>query len=706
MSPAGPTPPGDSDRGLSPSDRGLSPSGPGPSPGTHPSSTGPGGALALHRVGTRAVLVDLPDLDTVMAWHAALTADPLPAQRGIVAAASTLLFTAHTPDAATRAFELLRDFASETSAQTGGREITLDVVYDGEDLAPLAEHLGLSPEALVEKHTAETWTGAFGGFAPGFTYCVPAAGGWDVPRRESPRTAVPPGSVALAGEFSAVYPRRTPGGWQLIGRTDTPMWDESADPPALIAPGDTVRYRAVRPTAEAGVGSAGGAGSESAGFAGKAGLDGEAEGRPLGDASSADATSGDAPDPGPAVPPAPAAPGRPVLRVEDAGLLTLIEDLGRAGYGDLGVASSGVLDRASAWTANRLVGNGGASAVLESIGGLRVTALVDTVVAVTGAEAPLTVAPGRASGAGDPRRHPLAHPLLLRTGDELTVGGPRLGMRSYLAVRGGFAAHRVLGSAATDLLSGLGPEPVRTGDTLRVRNRPRPAGAGNGGEPAPATGSVSGAPVNATSAGTLPADAPEPETGAIAAVAAPAPNPLRVTGERAVLRCIMGPRADWFDAAEQARFTQVPWQVSGRSNRIGLRLEPGDGAAPLTRSRDGELASEGMITGAVQVPPDGNPVLFLADHPVTGGYPVIATVVAEDLDIAGQLPPGSAVTFTPVDPITLTPLAATGPEAAAGSEDPAGAEAATGSAAAAGPAAAHPVRPDTATPNDDPEDPS
>lgn len=648
--------------------------GPG-STGGGPGSTD-GGALALHRVGTRAVLVDLPDLDTVMAWHAALSADPLPEQRGIVAAASTLLLTAHTPAAAARAFKLLRDFAPKASARTGGQEITLDVVYDGEDLASLAEHLGLSPEALVEKHTAETWTGAFGGFAPGFTYCVPASDDWDVPRRESPRTAVPPGSVALAGEFSAVYPRRTPGGWQLIGRTGTPMWDESADPPALIAPGDTVRYRAVRPTAEAGAGSTGEAGSESAGeaagFAGKAGPDGEAEGRPHGDASSADAPSadspsGDAPDPGPAVPPAPAAPGRPVLRVEDAGLLTLVEDLGRAGYGDLGVASSGVLDRASAWTANRLVGNGGASAVLESIGGLRVTALVDTVVAVTGAEAPLTVMPGRASGSGEPHRHPLAHALLLRTGDELTIGGARLGMRSYLAVRGGFAAPSVLGSAATDLLSGLGPAPVRAGDTLRVRNRPRPAGAGHGGAQAsaapsdtPAGASSTSTPAGATntSAASAP-EAPTPETGAIAAVAEPAPNPLRVSGERAVLRCIMGPRADWFDAAEQARFTQVRWQVTGRSNRIGLRLEPGEGDAPLARSRDGELASEGMITGAVQVPPDGNPVLFLADHPVTGGYPVIATVVAEDLDVAGQLPPGSAVTFTPVDPVTLTPLAAT-----------------------------------------------
>ena len=192
-----------------------------------------GRARAVHRVGTRAVLVDLADLGDVMTWHAALSAEPLTEQRGVVAAASTILLTTNTPAAAADAFAFLRDFAPTSAARESGREITLDVVYDGEDLAALADGLGLTPDSLIEKHTAETWTGAFGGFAPGFTYCIAESGDWDVPRRDSPRTAVPPGSVALAGEFSAVYPRRTPGGWQLIGRTDTPMWDESAEPPAL-----------------------------------------------------------------------------------------------------------------------------------------------------------------------------------------------------------------------------------------------------------------------------------------------------------------------------------------------------------------------------------------------------------------------------------------------------------------------------------------
>lgn len=614
-----------------------------------------GRARAVHRVGTRAVLVDLADLGDVMTWHAALSAEPLPEQRGVVAAASTILLTTNTPAAAADAFAFLRDFAPTSAARESGREITLDVVYDGEDLAALADSLGLTPDSLIEKHTAETWTGAFGGFAPGFTYCIAESGDWDVPRRDSPRTAVPPGSVALAGEFSAVYPRRTPGGWQLIGRTDTPMWDESAEPPALIAPGDTVRYRAVRPRSEAG------AGPDGADHAAPvAGEDARA------DAGGHAAPSGETVSPSSAGPRDRAAAGRPVLTVEDSGLLTLVEDLGRPGYGDLGVASSGVVDRGSAWTANRLVGNGGGAALLENIGGLRITALVDTVVAVTGAEAPLTVIPGRTSGAGEPRRHRLAHPVLLRTGDELTVGPGTQGMRSYLAVRGGLAAAEVLGSAATDLLSGLGPDPVKAGDTLRVRNRPPTGGAAADGRSSDPEATVSGGGSGGDS---------RPATGVISAVGGAEPNPLRVTGPGAAVRCVLGPRADWFAPAEQARFARVSWEVTGESNRVGLRLAPGDDEAPLEREREGELASEGMISGAVQVPPNGRPVVFLADHPVTGGYPVIATVVAEDLDVLGQLPPGARLTFVPVDPTDLAPLASADAPAGQDADAPAGHEA-------------------------------
>ncbi|GAA4284545.1 urea amidolyase family protein [Brevibacterium daeguense] len=545
----------------------------------------PARAAALHRVGTRGVLVDLDSLEDVLAWHAALTADPLPDQRDVIAAAQTLLVTLQTPAAARRAYERLSEFAPESSLPSGGREIVIDVVYDGEDLDAVADALGISAQALIDRHTEETWAAAFGGFAPGFTYCVATDGTWDIARRDSPRTAVPAGSVALAGHFSAVYPRETPGGWQLIGRTEAPMWDESAEPPARITPGDTVRYRAVRSHAEAAPGSRADPAPEFAAEPARA---------------SADAGSA----------------ARPVLDVVDAGLQTLFQDMGRPGFGDLGVASSGVVDRASAWTANRLVGNGRSAAVLENVGGLRLRALVDTVLAVTGAEAPLTVS-GSAprSSASVPRSHPLAHPVLLRAGEELQVGAAGVGMRSYVAARGGFAAREVLGSAATDVLSGLGPEPVQSGDRLKVRV---PKGVG--------------------------------------AVELSAPNPLRIIGTEATLRCVPGPREEWFDPTERARFAAVTWSVTGQSNRIGLRLAPSGDAEPLRRRGNGELASEGMISGSVQVPPNGNPVLFLADHPVTGGYPVIATVVAEDLDIVGQLPPGSTVRFLPVDPRTLLPV--------------------------------------------------
>lgn len=522
-------------------------------------AAGPG--PRIHRVGSRAVLVDLPDLGTVMAWHAELSRNPLPGQIDVVAAARTLLLSTDSPRAARRAAEDLRGFTPAAAGEGRAHSVTVDVVYDGEDLAEAARLAGMSPEALIAWHTGTEWIGAFGGFAPGFTYCVPAdpAAALDMPRRSSPRTAVPPGAVGLAGGFSAVYPRRSPGGWQLVGTTATPMWDSAATPPALIAPGDRVTYRAVREHVEV------------------AGPAPQAAGRRT--------------------------PSRPLLRVEDPGLLTLLQDLGRPGNGDLGVTESGAADAASARAANAAVGNGSSPAVLENIGGLELTALADTVVAATGALAPVTVA-GRRVGLGEP--------ALVAAGETVAVGPATLGLRSYLAVRGGFAAGRVLGSAATDVLSGLGPEPV-TGGVLAGAFLPR---------------------------------------GTVGTTVA---NPLRVRdvdgATHAELRCVPGPRADWFDGGVDHLASRA-WEVSGSSNRVGLRLE-GD---PLTRSREGELPSEGIVAGSVQVPANGLPVVFLRDHAVTGGYPVVATVVAEDLDAAGQLPPGGTVRFIPVDPDTLTPI--------------------------------------------------
>jgi KipI family sensor histidine kinase inhibitor len=125
---------------------------------------------------------------------------------------------------------------------TTGALVEIPVTYDGEDLADVAALLAQDPDEVVRRHGAAEWTVAFCGFAPGFGYLVSPSGGWDVPRRRSPRTRVPAGSVALAGEFSGVYPRESPGGWQLIGRTDIAVFDLSRDPAALLRPGNRVRF--------------------------------------------------------------------------------------------------------------------------------------------------------------------------------------------------------------------------------------------------------------------------------------------------------------------------------------------------------------------------------------------------------------------------------------------------------------------------------
>ncbi|MGV0379365.1 5-oxoprolinase subunit B/C family protein [Corynebacterium lehmanniae] len=506
----------------------------------------------VKRVGTRALIVDLPDLGTVMNFYAALSATPLEHQTDVIAAARTVLVTFDSPTATTKAVDVLAAYTPAAADMGTPRDIDIDVRYDGEDVETLASSLGMSTGELVEWHTSTTWVAAFGGFAPGFTYCVPedASRALAIPRRDSPRTAVPAGAVALAGEFSAVYPRTSPGGWQLIGTTATPMWDSTATPPALVAPGDRVHYRAV-------------------------------------DTLPADTQTARKHLATP--------PRRPVFTLDDAGLQTLYQDLGRQGNGNLGVTTSGSTDRASARTANAAVGNKRNATLLENVGGLTMTALAETVVCVTGADADATVG-GRPA--------PLATPTIVPAGAEVVVAPARLGFRTYVAVRGGLIADTELDSAATDMLSGLGPKPLAAGDTIAMSLTP----------PQSANSLLS--------------------------------NPLRVERDGAdvvgVVRCVLGPRDDWFDADAVERFFNTTFTVTGDSNRVGLRLESD---APLTRSRDGELPSEGMVAGSVQIPPSGQPVLFLRDHAVTGGYPVIATVINEDVDIAAQLPPGGKLRF-------------------------------------------------------------
>ena len=282
-----------------------------------------------------------------------------------------------------------------------------------------------------------------------------------------------------------------------------------------------------------------------------------------------------------------------MLSVLDPGPLSTVQDRGRPGWASIGVTASGAADRSAADLANRLVGNDPAAAVIEvTAGGLRVRAERTVLVAVTGAPVPV-VAGGRAA--------PFNAPLTLPAGAVLVLGRPALGLRSYLAVRGGVDVPPVLGSRSTDTLSGLGPPPLRPRDRLPV--------------------------------GTLAAEEPVVDVAAV-----------RPPSTRPVLHVLPGPRRDWLEPAAWTALTGSEWTVTAQSDRVGLRLA----GPPLPRAREEELPSEGLVPGAVQVPPDGAPVLFLTDHPVTGGYPVLAVVAAADLPAAAQLRPGDVVRFRPV----------------------------------------------------------
>jgi KipI family sensor histidine kinase inhibitor len=198
--------------------------------------------MRLLPCGGTALLVELDDLDEVLGYYAALLAEPPDGVVDIVPAARTVMVV--TDPARTDLATLertLRDTVARKDSRAGGDLVEIPVVYDGEDLPDVAGLLGCDVAEVIQRHTADEWTVAFCGFAPGFGYLT-GQSRWDVPRRKSPRTKVPAGSVALAGEFSGVYPRESPGGWQLLGRTEVAVFDQTRDPAALLQPGRRVRF--------------------------------------------------------------------------------------------------------------------------------------------------------------------------------------------------------------------------------------------------------------------------------------------------------------------------------------------------------------------------------------------------------------------------------------------------------------------------------
>jgi allophanate hydrolase subunit 2 len=320
--------------------------------------------------------------------------------------------------------------------------------------------------------------------------------------------------------------------------------------------------------------------------------------------------------------------GAALTTVVRPGPLTTVQDLGRPGYAHLGVSPSGAADERSHRLANRLVGNPETAATLESLlGGLVLLFHCAATIAVAGAPASVTAGseragsavgevarrqrrPGAGPDAGRPapggsRPLPWCAAARVGAGEIITIGTPAWGLRTYLAISGGIVVPSTLGSRSCDTLSGLGPAPLHEGDQLPL------------GEPVAAQ------------------HWPDAEELASCCTVGPAD---------AVVRVRRGPRDDWFPVGAFATLLASAWQVTSETNRVGVRLS----GPPLRHADDAQLPSEGMVRGSIQVPTSGQPIVFLADHPTTGGYPVIGVVARTDIALLAQARPGVHVRFRSV----------------------------------------------------------
>jgi KipI family sensor histidine kinase inhibitor len=451
--------------------------------------------------------------------------------------------------------------ALPAAPRRAGRLRQVPTVYGGEygpDLEAVAARVGLSPEEVVRLHAETIQRVYFLGFAPGHPYMGDLPPVLTLPRLPTPRTAVPAGSVAIAGGQTVIYPFAFPGGWHILGRTPLRLFDPAREPPAYFQPGDRVQFVPIPPTA----------------------WEAYAE---------------------PSAPPAPPQAADAALTVEVAGLLTLVQDSGRVGYGHLGVPRSGPMDWVALRVANLLVGNAPGAAGLEiNLVGPALRFHRDTVLAVTGADLGPTLD-------GEPLVPWTA--CYVRAGQVLRFSPRRAGLRAYLALAGGIAVPPVLGSRATYVRAGFGGlagRALQAGDRLALE--PPPA------DPRRQLGCY------------LPPEHRPPYAAA------------------AEVRVLLGPHADRFPGEAVDTFFGATYTVSPASDRMGYRL-----AGPrLARREPADLVSGGMPLGGVQVPGDGQPIVLLSDHQPTGGYPLIATVIQADLPLVAQLAPGDSVRFRAV----------------------------------------------------------
>ena len=540
-----------------------------------------------------------------------------------------------------------------TERESRSRVIEIPVLYGGEygpDLSFVAQHAGMSEKEVIAIHTEQEYPVYMIGFAPGFPYLGGMNPAISAPRLETPRVSVTAGTVGIAGAQTGVYPVSTPGGWRLIGRTPTALFQPNQVPPSLLRAGDRVRFRPIATDEymRLAVHRADAVHrfltDESCGMAKVEDKQSDRtnlmDGRPdragrVGEDNWNDGIASNETE----------ETSVPSVSVLNPGLLTTLQDLGRPGYQQYGVTAGGAMDTYALRAANMMAGNAESEAALEiTLAGPKLRFERDTLIALTGAD----LAP---SIGGVPL--PMWRPVRVRAGAVLEFGPAREGCRAYLALAGGFAAPAALGSRGTDLRAGLGGlegRALRAGDVLHARTSQSKARISE----------RAFGPLRSIAPGADFAAAPwhaahgyvagRPDwgdlhfPGSAQQVSRSKASPSADSAADVIVRFTRGTHFGLFDAPSREALLNAAFRIMPQSDRMGCRLS----GPALRLEQPQELISEAVAPGTVQVPPGGNPIVLTADRQTTGGYPRIAQIISADLRLIAQLRPGQTLTFAEV----------------------------------------------------------
>lgn len=453
----------------------------------------------------------------------------------------------------------------------------------GTDLHDMEKEVHLDMDEIIAIHSKPDYKIYMLGFLPGFAYL----GGLDeriaCPRLPVPRVRIASGSVGIGGSQTGIYPMASPGGWRLIGQTPINMYDPARRDPILVKAGDYIRFIPIGLEEWYDIKRAVTLGSYEPEIVTEGEEPEEKQGRPVITAFGSWAGK------------KPAAEEHAMyLTITGPGALTTVQDQGRFQSRELGITQSGAMDQAAYRLANRLVENDGTEAALEmTVSGAGFTVKGKGLIAMTGADMKPVLN-------GKPM--PMNQAVPVKTGDVFESGFAVSGCRSYLAVSGGIDVPVVLGSRSTNLKCGLGGyegRALRTGDVLECAEHPIVIG-------------------NVRSN-----------------------TPWKPYETSVTLRFVPGPQEDMFSGEAMRAFQEASYRVDEKSDRMGYRLE-----GPSIPSISGtDVISDGIVFGSIQVPPNGKPIVLMADHQTTGGYAKIGTVISRDLPRLAQLMPGGTVRF-------------------------------------------------------------